>query len=520
MSGWSKWGLKRKLFAAILLILVLNVVILLCMGSTLFELFYRKNKVAELKTSANQIRVAYQGNSDTIYDEISGLEYKNAGVSLLSIDESGHVVINYSSRTDKENMRPWGDKPDMPTPKKSDLERFEKLMLERMKNASEGLDVISMEPFDHGREYGFLTLYTKLDDNFYLFLETPLDYIKSTADLAVKYTALLSIAILLVGGVIIYFVVDRITKPIRNIQEVAEKISRLEFSQKCVPKGGDEIGKLAVSINHMAQELESSIGRLVEANEVLKNDLTRQQQTDRMRQQFIANVSHDFKTPLTLMISYAEALAERETDPERVESYGIIVSEGNKLSHMVGKLLELSRLENGIDRLQISMFCLSEVVDEAIKSHRILTERRNLQVTKRLEDEFIVSADYQKVERVVTNLFENAAKYAPEGGAIRVTAEKRMDLCRVSVENTGSNIAPDDMENLFESFYRTDRSRTRSAAGGLQSYGIGLAVVKAIMEAHGRAYGVENLENGVRFWFELALAELGDEEECLSEEES
>lgn len=132
---------------------------------------------------------------------------------------------------------------------------------------------------------------------------------------------------------------------------------------------------LAGSVNQMSDDLQAAVSRLVEANEVLQNDLVRQQQTDRLRQQFVANVSHDFKTPLTLMISYAEALAEEETDPRRKESCEIIIAESNRLSLMVGKLLELSRLESGVEKAQLSIFCLSEVLDSAVRSHRILTER-------------------------------------------------------------------------------------------------------------------------------------------------
>lgn len=257
----------------------------------------------------------------------------------------------------------------------------------------------------------------------------------------------------------------------------------------------------------MSSELQNSISKLVQANQVLQNDLVRQQQTDQMRKQFIANVSHDFKTPLTLMISYAEALAGQELTAGGREYCDIIVSEGNKLSQMVGKLLGLSKLESGIDRVEKSIFCLNEVIDQVIKNQGILTEKHGLTVTRLVGDEFIVCADFAKIEQVVTNLFENAVKYSPEGGRITITTERDADKCRVSVENTGDPIAQEDLDCLFDSFYRADKSRSTG-----QSYGLGLAIVKVIMEAHRQAYGVENTDTGVRFWFELELARIQDDE--------
>ena len=506
MSGWNNWSFRRKLFSILLLTLTLNLVVLLVMGSTLFEGFYQKSKVGELEQSARRIRAAYEENSGDIYDAISQIENENVTVSLFKLDEAGEPAVEYHSRAGKEGMRPWGDRPDMPQPKRDDLDRFRAAVKQRLLETGDGYNIQGEGGPDRPDES--LTLSTRLDDNLYLYLQTPREYIKSTADLAVKYTALLSMGILLAGSVIVYFVAGRISRPIREIQAVAEQISKLDFSRKCPVNGGDEIGRLGAAINNMSDDLQAAVSKLVQANEVLQSDLERQQQTDRMRQQFVANVSHDFKTPLTLMVSYAEALCEQERDEGRREYCETIISEGNRLSRMVGRLLCLSKLESGIDQVEYAIFCLSEVLDQVLKNHRILTERRRLTVERRLDEELIVRADYQKIELVVQNLFENAVKYTPEGGTVRLTAARRGDACRVEVENTGVSIREEDLGSLFDSFYRADKARTSN-----DGYGLGLAVVKVVMDAHGRPFGVENTPDGVRFWFELELADLGDDEE-------
>lgn len=518
MSGWSKWGIKGKLFAVIVLLLALQVVVLLCAGSSLFEMFYTATRTAEMKDRAEKIRDAYTQSSETFYDEIDSAAYENVMVTLYEFDENGLAKAIYHSKGGRDRDGFPQNRADMPPPPKetNQEEPVPPEMLERLSAAGSSFDIqVDTNEVEaagkgkHGMPGGAITLVAKLNDNLYLTVFTPRGYIKSTADLAVKYTAQLSLIILVLGAVAIYFLVGRLTRPISRIQEVADKIARLDFTQKCEVSGnGDEISKLGRSINAMSQALENAIGQLVAANEVLKSDLERQQKTERIRRQFIADVSHDFKTPLTLMISYAEAISENSSERDK-EYCEVIISEGNRLSIMVGKLLELSRLENGADPVERSIFCLSEIVDEAITHHRLLTEKRGIAVTRILEEEFIVNADFQKIERVVTNLFENAVKYTPDGGKIAVRAIRRDGLCRLEVENSGSSVVEEEAGRLFESFYRADKSR--GSANG--SYGIGLATVRAVMEAHGGRYGVENTDMGVLFWIELETADFDDEDE-------
>lgn len=520
MSGWSNWGVKRKLFAVIVLLLALQVIVLLCAGSSLFELFYTATRTAEMKERVQKIRDAYDVGSETFYDQIDTASYENVLVTLYELDEEGRATEIFHSKWGhggEDFPRDRSDMPPAPEAKKGG-EPITDEIGQRLRNSTSALDIRvdrGNGKTGGGRERGMMpdgaiTVVTRLNDNLCLAAFTPRGYIKSTADLAVKYTAQLSIIILLIGAVAIYFVVGRLTRPIQRIQGVADKIARLDFTEKCIVTGNDEISLLGKSINGMSRELESAIGKLVSANEVLKSDLERQQKTERIRRQFIADVSHDFKTPLTLMVTYAEALGESKEGQEK-EYCDVIISEGNRLSAMVGKLLELSRLENGADPAEKSIFCLSEIVDEAVNHHKLPTRKKQLAVTRELEEDFIVTADFQKIVRVVTNLFENAVKYTPEGGRITVRARRIDRVCRLEVENTGEPIPADHLDRLFESFYRADKSRG-SAQG---SYGIGLATVRAIMEAHEMRYGVENMNQGVRFWIELETADFDEDEDDL-----
>jgi len=250
----------------------------------------------------------------------------------------------------------------------------------------------------------------------------------------------------------------------------------------------------------MSEKLQDYVSQLMVANEKLKDDLTRQEKTDKMRKQFIANVSHDFKTPLTLIMSYSEALLDmREMDESMKEEYlNIIINEGNKMSVFVQELLKLSQLESGMVKIEKTNFSINEIINDTINKNNIITKAKNLTVEKDIEDNYIVFADYYRIEQVFQNLYENAVKYAVDDGIVRVSTVKNNNKCTAKIYNTGKNVSDEDLENIFISFYRSDKSRKN-----MGSYGLGLAIVKAIMDMHGERFGVQNAENGVEFWFEL-----------------
>jgi len=237
----------------------------------------------------------------------------------------------------------------------------------------------------------------------------------------------------------------------------------------------------------------------------LKEDLIRQEKTDKMTKQFIANVSHDFKTPLTLIMSYSEALIDMDDidEPTKEEYLNIIINEGKKMSEFVQELLKLSQLEGGIIKLEKTNFGINEIIDNTMNKNSIIAKEKNIAVEKHTSDNSIVFADYFKIEQVFQNLYENAIKYCEPGGVVRVSTTVENQNCRVCVFNTGKQISDDDIENIFISFYRADKSRKN-----MGSYGLGLAIVRAIMEMHKENFGVRNAENGVEFWFELENVEM------------
>lgn len=515
MNGTMKWGIKKKLFLIILVVLCVNVVVLLFAGSALFESLYQFNKLTELKQAAARIKTAYQQSGEDIYTEMYALEGRNNMSYLLSLNEDkSRINIVYGPHVfEGSGLGPLNPPPGGvggriirqgdPTVWLRGRLPFGEQLLGEMK-ALDGKQLIVN--IQGNERLQMLYVLTELSDNLYLYIETPKAYIQSVSDLAVKYTAILSIVILLVGAVFIYLMVGRITKPIQNVQQVADRLAKLDFSQRCTVRGGDEIALLAASVNNMSLQLEANIQTLREANTVLQGDLERQQQIDKMRKEFIANVSHDFKTPLTLIVSYAEALRDAGGDGVGHEYADVIIDEGNRMSSLVGRLLRLSQLESGVERLNRDNFCVNDVIDEVIGNYKLMAQKKGLTVERDIREPYIVSADYQKLAQVLINLFENAVKYAPQGGRIVVSAQLKDGKCVVAVHNSGSNIPQEELDNIFLSFYRADKARVRD----MQSYGLGLAIVKTIMELHGNRYGVKNERDGITFWVELDIAELDE----------
>ncbi len=295
---------------------------------------------------------------------------------------------------------------------------------------------------------------------------------------------------------------DRYTKPILRLAKHARDMQELNFSTRYESGRDDEIGILANSMNALADELEHTISELKTANNELQLDLDRRSQQEEMRQEFLANVSHELKTPIALIQGYAEGLQENiNDDPESREFYcEVIVDEADKMNKMVKRLLDLNQLEFGNGRVHLEHFDLNNVLDYVIHATEILFIQKEAVLSyQRSEEPVMVWADEYMIEEVVTNYVNNALNHVRYDKKIEIKTILENGLVRVSVFNTGDPIPEEDLDKIWSKFYKVDKAHTREYGGN----GIGLSIVKAVMEAHNQAYGVRNYDNGVEFWFEL-----------------
>lgn len=350
----------------------------------------------------------------------------------------------------------------------------------------------------------YLEIWGTLDNGYSIILRTPIQGIKDNVNISTTLIKYVGGAILAVGIIAAFVVSTYITRPIKQLSNIAEKMSEMDFNARYEGSDKGEIGLLGKSMNNMSEKLEQNIAELKKANLELKKDIDKKEKLEIMRTDFLSNVSHELKTPIALIQGYAEGLKEGITDdPESMEFYcDVIMDEANKMNTMVKRLLTLNQIEFGNDEPEMERFDINELIASVADANAIRAGQKNMSIVfdNRNEHNFVWADEY-KTEEVLTNYISNALNHCDGKRAIEVRTEKSENggTITVTVYNSGKNIDDEDLERIWEKFYKTDKARTREYGGN----GIGLSIVKAIMDSMGQEYGVRNVSDGVEFWFNL-----------------
>ncbi len=349
----------------------------------------------------------------------------------------------------------------------------------------------------------YIELWGTLDNGNFILIRTPIQGIKDNVHISNTFITYIGIVTLIIGIIAAFVLSSYISKPIKQLSNIAERMSELDFDIKYDGKDKGEIGLLGKSMNNMSQKLEENISQLKTANLELQRDVDKKEKLEKMRTDFLSNVSHELKTPIALIQGYAEGLKEGITDdPESMDFYcSVIMDEAAKMNNMVKRLLTLNQIEFGEDELVMERFDINELVKSVVNANELRATQKNLSITYDILDTpLYVWADEYKVEEVVTNYLSNAINHCCNENIIKIkVGQIDKDNVRVSVFNTGNNIPEADIEHIWEKFYKVDKARTREYGGN----GIGLSIVKAIVESMGKTCGVNNLSDGVEFWFDL-----------------
>ena len=350
-------------------------------------------------------------------------------------------------------------------------------------------------------EEEFLEMFGRLSTDISFILRTPMESINISAQIANRFLAYVGILGTLAGGIIMWFVTRQMTRPILQLNAISEQMVHLNFDAKYKGKSGNELDLLGENINKLSRSLEKSISELKTANNELQKDIERKEVIDEMRKEFLANVSHELKTPIALIQGYAEGLREGINDDSESRNFycDVIMDEAVKMNNMVKKLMTLNQLEFGNDVVAMERFDVTALIRNYIQSAEILTRQNEIQLCMEEYGSVYVWADEYKTEEVFINYFSNAVNHCSGERKIVISLEKGDNKVRVGVFNTGEPIPEESVPHIWEKFYKVDKARTRAYGGS----GVGLSIVKAIMEAMNQDYGVKNYSNGVLFWFEL-----------------
>ena len=349
----------------------------------------------------------------------------------------------------------------------------------------------------------YIELWGTLNNGNFILIRTPIQGIKDNVHISNTFITYIGIGTLIIGIVAAFVLSSYISRPIKQLSNIAERMSELDFDVKYDGKDKGEIGLLGNSMNNMSKKLEENISQLKAANLELQRDIDKKEKLEQMRTDFLSNVSHELKTPIALIQGYAEGLKEGITDDhESMDFYcSVIMDEAAKMNDMVKRLLTLNQIEFGEDELVMERFDINELVKSVASANELRASQKELKITCDIKDTpLYVWADEYKVEEVITNYISNAINHCCNENIIKVAVGQiDKENVRVSVFNTGKNIPEEDIDHIWEKFYKVDKARTREYGGN----GIGLSIVKAIVESMGKKCGVNNLPDGVEFWFDL-----------------
>ena len=309
-----------------------------------------------------------------------------------------------------------------------------------------------------------------------------------------KAIPVLSVVIIVVSIIAAFFYTIYMTTPIKKISRISKQMAALDFNGLCSVRRTDEIGVLADSLNDLSRKLSSALSELQSANQKLQADIDMERQLERQRVEFFSAASHELKTPITIIKGQLQGMlyqVGRYKDRETYLAQSLEVTDN--LEKMVQELLTISRLDTTGYAFNPSHIHLDKLIYDRLTVHEDLFMQRELSIEKDISPEVCISGDLQLLQKVVDNLLGNAAAYSPAGERITVKLWQTTNKENLTIENTGVHIPDEDIPKLFEAFYRVDQSRNRQTGGT----GLGLYIVKTILDLHGATIKIENTAQGV-----------------------
>ncbi len=491
-----------KIFALMALNIAFVIVCYIALNTMLHAKYYLSKKENMLEKSFTRVESLYS-DLDTDSDELS-LELEKLSndynVQIMVIDSAENVLYS----TLPENAVRFKHRPPAEPNADADAgakgergkppERSERTVLDK----TDKYTIFSM--YISALDASSLELWGDIGGGRRVLIQASVAAIRESIGISNRFWLFCGIIATLCALCIAFFLSRRMTERIKEISEVANRMSEMDFSVKYTIRGKDEISLWGESLNKMSDKLEKAVSELKRANIELTRDIDKKEKIDRQRREFLSNVSHELKTPISIIEAYAEGLNEMELDEEGRKFYtDVIVDESKKMSLLIQKLMSLMKIESGSETIDIERYDISEQLERIISRKNIIIEQSGAMISFENNGPVYVWADEFLIEEAFVNFIVNAAKYSSGDKIVRVFLEKRGKNVRVCVFNSGSFIDENDSEAIWKSFYRADKARTRESG----NFGLGLSIVAAIIDAHEHEYGVYNTDDGVVFWFEV-----------------
>ncbi|MBE5827678.1 MAG: two-component sensor histidine kinase [Butyrivibrio sp.] len=489
-------SIRFEISAVFLVVMVGTFIFCLLVNIFFMESFYVRNK-------KDAIFAAYRSISQAIGSgDIASSEFDEEINHICERYNIEMIVLDADSKTIKTSA--------------NNSEMLARILWENMINSASGtMDDPGRTIIDSGEDYTlqmnrepttgrqYLEMWGIVGNGNLVLVRSTMESIRDNVSISNTFMIYVALVAIVVGSIIILFISKKVTDPIKKLYLISDEMKKLNFEAKYTGNQSykNEIDILGQNMNELSETLETSIKNLKNANIALKQDIAQKEQIDEMRKEFLSNVSHELKTPIALIQGYAEGLKEGiNEDAESRDFYcEVIMDEASKMNIMVKKLLTLNQLEFGNDSANMERFDIVEMIQNYVKSAQLLAKQK--EVTVKFDDysPIFVWGDEFKIEEVLQNYYSNAINHIDGEKIIEIKLVQKEGKVRVSVFNTGTPIPEDSIDHIWEKFYKVDKARTREYGGS----GVGLSIVKAIMEGMHQDYGVINYDNGVEFYFEL-----------------
>lgn len=486
-------SVRSKLFLTLCIVVISIILFLILVNRFVLEKYYQYTKSNKLKSVYNMINSYYNGEIqiNDIEEELDKISISN-NFDII-VKDKDDIAIYLSNKDYLSNIRKiidfWG------------INRKQEYTLIEEKD---NLEIMKIRDTETNANY--ILLRGKLDNQYSTYIRIPISSIQESVRISNRFLYLIAGIVIVIGGIAIIYISKNFSNPISELNSIAKKMANLDFSHKYIVTDDDEINELGESINLMSDKLEKTINQLRNTNIELEKDIEKKSKIDEMRKSFISDVSHELKTPIALIRGYSEGLLENvNSDPESRKFYAeVILDETNKMDKMVKQLLELMKLEYEKREFNNRTFDIVELEKEIVRSSQVMLDEKNINVEFESIENINVYADDFYISQIITNYLTNAIKHVEEKDGmkcIKITNTLLPDKnkVRITLFNTGNNISKENLTRIWNRFFKVDEARNRDAGGT----GIGLSIVRAIMNNYGQDYGVENKENGVEFYFEI-----------------
>lgn len=448
----SKNSIKFKTFVYLLIFSIITLLLLWIVQVQFLGVFYEKYQIENIENVASQIKI-----NPNDFVSIENYAYQNnMCIQIISENET----VNYNTKNPgcflgSKNTKIQKYQSDLILKKKTYIKLY--------------------SPITHKKSI----LYAITIENKYIFLNTTLEDINATTTLLKNQLIYIVFILILLAAVMSVIISNMLNKPLLGIIEKSK-----------------DLGKKDVNFD------KTNIDELDELCDVLTVASSEMNKTEKLRQNLLANVSHDLKTPLTMIRAYAEKLKDfnYKTTDDKNKDIDVIISESERLNLLVNDILDLSKIENDKDNLNIEKYDLIENINSILKRYDIYVKDDKYNIVTDLPKSAIISADKLKIEQVIYNLINNAIEHTGDDKFVKIEVKKKKDGYLVSITNTGHGIEESEKSLVWTRYYKKEKNHKRNIVGT----GLGLSIVKEILDKHGYEYGIDSvIDDHTTFYFKI-----------------